>query len=99
MRIPELIRVLLIAEKRVTLASGKSIDRIACFLPTQSNPKRSPRNGGSSQRVPAAGDSFCVHSEVEHGYRDLYTTEARILFVDTPHSADGLKKSPVAQVA
>jgi transcriptional regulator with XRE-family HTH domain len=32
----------------------------------------------------AAGDTFCFRSEIGHGYRNRGTTEARILFVNTP---------------
>ena len=32
----------------------------------------------------AAGDTFCFRSEIGHGYRNIGTTEARILFVNTP---------------
>ncbi len=32
----------------------------------------------------SAGDTFCFRSEIGHGYRNRGTTEARILFVNTP---------------
>jgi quercetin dioxygenase-like cupin family protein/DNA-binding Xre family transcriptional regulator len=32
----------------------------------------------------APGDSFCFRSELPHGYRNVGTTEARVLFVNTP---------------
>jgi transcriptional regulator with XRE-family HTH domain len=34
----------------------------------------------------SAGDSFCYRSELPHGYRNCGTTEARVLFVNTPPS-------------
>jgi transcriptional regulator with XRE-family HTH domain len=39
--------------------------------------------GDKSYRL-AAGDTFCFRSEIDHGYRNRGTQEARILFVNTP---------------
>lgn len=41
--------------------------------------------GGKVYEV-APGDSFCYRSDLPHGYRNIGTTEARVLFVNTPPS-------------
>lgn len=39
--------------------------------------------GGKTYTL-SAGDSFCFRSDVEHGYRNIGKSEARIVWVNTP---------------